>query len=105
MAEVVDLESFTLRRTYLGAQMRAQRGYALEDELLRIDNEGPFGGWEVSYRRCVRLREPSYESMRFGLGEGMPTRFERLLLPCVDNDQTKHHLVSVVIFQNFPMPN
>ena len=48
----------------------------------------------------MRLREPSYESMRLTLDDGKPTRFERLLLPCASADASQHYLVGMVLFEN-----
>ena len=104
VAEVVDLAPFTLRTTYLGSELSAQLGRGLNDsDVLTADNEDVLGGLEATYRRCVRLQEPSYESMRFTLEDGKPTSFERLLLPCVSADGSAHHLVGMVVFENLAL--
>ena len=105
VAEVVDLAPFTLRTTYLGFALSAQLGRPLsDDDVLSSDNEDVLGGLEATYRRCVRLREPSYESMRFKLEYGgNPTSFERLLLPCVSADGSQHFLVGMVVFENLAL--
>ena len=47
---------------------------------------GGVGEWEAAYRDCVRLKRPTYESLRVTLPNGASERFERLLLPFVDDD-------------------
>ncbi len=104
VAEVVDLAPFTLRTTHLGFALSTQLGRGLNDsDVLSSDNEDVLGGLEATYRRCVRLQEPSYESMRFKLEDGKPTSFERLLLPCVSADGSLHYLVGMVSLENLAL--
>ena len=105
VAEVVDLAPFTLRTSYLGFALSAQLGRALNGtDVISSDNEDVLGALEATYRRCVRLREPSYESMRFKLEDGgKPTSFERLLLPCASADGSQHFLVGMVVFENLAL--
>ena len=104
VAEVVDLAPFTLRTTYMGSELSAQLGRGLNDsDVLTADNEDVLGGLEATYRRCVRLQEPSYESMRFTLEDGKPTSFERLLLPCASVDGTLQYVVGMVVFENLAL--
>ena len=109
VSEVVDLAPFTLRTTHLGFALRTQLGRNLDDgDVLTADSEDILGGMEATYRRCVRLQEPSYESMRFKLEDGKPLTFERLLLPCASADGSAYYLVGMVVFENLalssPMP-
>lgn len=101
VTELVDLAPFTLRTTYLGSTLSTQLGRGLGDsDVFTADNEDILGGLEATYRRCVRLQEPSYESMRFKQQNGKHTSFERLLLPCVSADGSLHYLVGMVSFEN-----
>jgi hypothetical protein len=101
VAEVVELAPFTLRTIHMGLTLRAQLGRELDnDGMITSDNEDVLGDLKATYRRCMRLREPSYESMRMTLGDGKPTRFERLLLPCASADGAHHYLVGMVVLEN-----
>ncbi len=102
VGEVVDLLPFTIKRTLVGKALTDLAGYAVQGEVVSANEEHAFGGLEAAYRRCVRLREPSYEYMRFQLDDGASTLFERLLLPCADPDSQTHQLVGMVVFENLP---
>jgi hypothetical protein len=91
-----------LKRTYVGKALADLAGYAAQGSVVSANEEHAFGGLEAAYRRCVRLREPSYEYMRFQLEDGTSTLFERLLLPCADSDAVTHQLVGMVFFENTP---
>lgn len=104
VSEVVNLAPFTLRTTHLGSALRTQLGRDLhEGDVVIADNEDVLIGLEAAYRRCVRLQDPSYESMRFNLDNAKPIRFERLLLPCVSADGSAHYLVGMVVFENMAL--
>jgi PAS domain S-box-containing protein len=99
VGEVVDLLPFTVKRTFVGKTLTELVGYAALGSLVSSNEEHAFAGLEAAYRRCMRLREPSYEYMRFQLEDGASTLFERLLLPCVDTGSSTHYLVGMVFFE------
>jgi hypothetical protein len=98
----VSLEPFTLRRSFVGQALMAHLDHQLVVQMPQIDEDPVFGGLEAAYRRCMRLREPSYEYLRFQLDDGSSMFFERLLLPCEDIQNGTHHLVGMVRLENLP---
>lgn len=102
VAEVIDLAPFSVRRTHVGAALQRYTEQRLLDEEVSADDDNAFGGLEAAYRRCMRLREPSYEYIRFRRDDGKSVVFERLLLPCEDLAASSHQLVGMVIFENLP---
>jgi signal transduction histidine kinase/CheY-like chemotaxis protein len=104
VAEITSQTPFAFRRTRVGAALTRQLGRALENGQLPDEADEAFAGLEGAYRRCVRLREASYEYVRFRLGSGAPVLFERLLLPCADDDGLPNRLVGMVMLENLPQP-
>jgi signal transduction histidine kinase len=100
IGEVTGLDPFVIERTYVGKVLADLPGNALKGRVVSTNEERFFGGLEAAYRRCVRLREPSYEYMRFQLDDGSSALFERLLLPCADAATSTHQLVGMVMLQN-----
>ena len=92
-----------LRRTYIGAALRALAGQALEVGVAMDGSDAALGGLEAAYHRCVMRREPVYEYMRFRLEDGQPVTFERLLLPCSKVEGTGQQLVGMAKFVNLPI--
>jgi hypothetical protein len=106
VAELVDLAPFTLKRTFVGAALTAQLGAeqkdGLQSGLVHTDGGEMLHGLEAMYRRCLRLQEPSLDSLR--LGGDQPLFFERLLLPCATAYRSANYLVGMVMFETFPPP-
>jgi hypothetical protein len=110
VAELVDLAPFTLKRTFVGAALSKQLENGLkgglkgqlDSSLVLADNDEMFHSLEALYRRCLRLQEPSLDSMRLGGHE--PMAFERLLLPCASADKSANYLVGMVMFEAFSLP-
>ena len=100
VCQVVKLQPFELARTYVGSALLAHLGSCPDDPSSGNDDDHVFGGLEAAYRRCMRLREPSYEYLRFQLADGSSMFFERLLLPCEDLQSGSHQLVGMVRFEN-----
>jgi CheY-like chemotaxis protein len=100
VGEVVSLEPFSLRRVLVGSALHAYIAFEASDTLVTADDDDVFGGMEAAYRRSVRLRQASYEYMRFKREDGRSVVFERLLLPCADASNSSHQLVGMVIFDN-----
>jgi hypothetical protein len=104
VAELVDLAPFTLKRTFIGAALTAQLGGGqkdgLQSGLVHADSDEMLHSLEAMYRRCLRLQEPSLDSLR--LGGDQPLFFERLLLPCATADKSANYLVGMVMFETSP---
>jgi signal transduction histidine kinase/CheY-like chemotaxis protein len=56
---------------------------------------------ESAYVECAQSAHPSYESIRYRLGNDRPVRFERVIVPCSDTASTTvSHLIGLVAFAN-----
>jgi two-component sensor histidine kinase len=83
-----------LRLLHFGERLRellaAAGGQELREEL---------GALEAAYRAVLASRTPSYEHVRYSLGDGPPVRFERLILPFALGGERVTHLLGAVLFE------
>ena len=60
------------------------------------------GSLEGAYRRCARTLRPLYQAARYDLGDGVPLRFERLILPVSADGREISELIGVALFDDAP---
>ncbi|MFC7736673.1 hypothetical protein ACFQX4_12635 [Roseomonas sp. GCM10028921] len=53
-------------------------------------------------RRCARTLRPLYQAARYDLGDGVPLRFERLILPVSADGREISELIGVALFDDAP---
>ena len=58
------------------------------------------GSLEGAYRRCARTLRPLYQAARYDLGDGVPLRFERLILPVSADGREISELIGVALFDD-----
>lgn len=81
-----------------GAELEAMLGRPLRATRFDIRGASGFGSIEESYRRCVKTQLPVFDYMRMDFGQGVPERFERVILPYSSDGRRVDRLVSVVVF-------
>jgi PAS domain S-box-containing protein len=87
----------SFRLSSAGSALEAAGGHALAADISAFVGDNAPASQEASYTRCVRSGKPSYEYVRFGLGDGTPVLFERLLLPFSDSGASVTNLVAAVM--------
>jgi hypothetical protein len=86
-------------RYHSAGEIITQRiGRPLVGESVNAGDVEVVGSLESAYRRCARDRMPIYQFIRIDFGDGVPMRFERLLLPLSDDGRSITHLLGVVLF-------
>ena len=93
-----DGEAF--RFVSVGAALVAQLGRPLENQAVAISDDSLSASLAAAYARAARSGLPSYEYVRYGLGEAPPTCFERLILPVSADGSQLTHLLGYACFSN-----
>jgi nitrogen-specific signal transduction histidine kinase len=64
---------------------------------LPIEGSVVLGSFGSAYRRVLHSCFPSYEYLRYSLGDGSPSELERLILPAASDGTNVSHLIGVVV--------
>jgi signal transduction histidine kinase len=88
-----------LRVLRMGDTLASALGTTAMGEL-PIEGSVVLGSFGSAYRRVLRSCFPSYEYLRYSLGDGSPGEFERLILPAAADGKNVSHLIGVVVVSN-----
>jgi PAS domain S-box-containing protein len=81
-----------------GKELEALLGRPMKEDEFDVRGADGFGSAEESYRRAVKTCQPVFDYMKMDFGDGVPERFERLILPYSSEGGLVDRLVSVVVF-------
>ena len=85
------------RMAKVGADLEAALGRRLTGADLDVTGDDEPGSIEAAYRRCARTAKPVYDYVRFGLGDGPPDSFERLVTPWSTDGRAVDRLVATAV--------
>jgi CheY-like chemotaxis protein len=84
----------------IGPGLERQLGRTLSGQTLDGCDAGELVAMSAAYRRALRTGLPSYEFARYGLHDGPPVLFERLILPTSVAGRAVTHLLGLASFSN-----
>ena len=81
----------------VGADLEEALGRRLTGAHLEVIGDDDPGSLEAAYRECARTGKPVYDYARFGLGDGPPNTFERLVTPWSTDGRAVDRLVATAV--------
>jgi hypothetical protein len=97
-------EAPTFRFESIGSALLEKLGPGEQPNPAAVSEENLMGTLAGAYRRAARTGLPSYEYARYALGDGVPVRFERLILPASRDGRQVSHLLGIALFANLATP-
>jgi nitrogen-specific signal transduction histidine kinase len=92
---VFEVDEGVLRLSRMGAELADVLGRSSLDDVPIAGATG-LGSLAGAYRRALQSRFPSYEYANYGLGDGVRSVFERLILPAANDGQHVSHLIGAI---------
>ena len=90
----------SFRFVSVGASLTARLGRQLDGVAADDTSQDAIGSLQNAYSHATATGLPSYEFVRFSLGDGPADTFERLILPFSEDGSRPTHLFGMVLFQD-----
>jgi PAS domain S-box-containing protein len=90
----------SFRFVSVGASLIARLGHGLNGVEADDTSQDAIGSLQNAYSHATGTGLPSYEFVRFSLGDGPADTFERLILPFSEDGHRPTHLFGMVLFQD-----